>query len=110
MKLPGIHDVDVSALCRHLKEFESAERAERTLSGHDENVEALPYICVWLWGETDYVSSYDMGWCPQLHVGRPSYSNPCWRQLCQTLGGIYMTEYRGLDEEVTKWKKQKNIG
>ena len=27
----------------HLEEFESAESAERTLSGHDENVEALPY-------------------------------------------------------------------
>ena len=28
----------------HLEEFESAESAARTLSGHDENVEALPYI------------------------------------------------------------------
>ena len=25
--------------------------------------------------------------------------HPCRCQLCQTLGGIYMTEYRGLDEE-----------
>ena len=28
----------------HLEEFESAESAERTMSGHDENVEALPWI------------------------------------------------------------------
>ena len=41
---------------------------------------------MWLWGETDYVSSYDMWWCPQLHVDRPGFTNPC--QLCQTLGGI----------------------
>ena len=41
----------------HLEELESAERAERTLSGYYENVEALPYRCMWLWGETDYVSS-----------------------------------------------------
>ena len=27
----------------HLEEFESAESAERTMSGHDENVEALSY-------------------------------------------------------------------
>ena len=30
----------------HLEEFESAESAERTLSGYDENVEALPYRCM----------------------------------------------------------------
>ena len=30
----------------HLEEFESAESAERTLSGHDENVEALSYRCM----------------------------------------------------------------
>ena len=29
-----------------LEEFESAESAERTLSGHDENVEAPPYRCM----------------------------------------------------------------
>ena len=28
---------------------------------------------------------------PQLHVDRPGYSNNCWCQLCQTLGGIYLT-------------------
>ena len=28
------------------EEFESAESAERTLSGHDENVEALSYRCM----------------------------------------------------------------
>ena len=27
----------------HLEEFELAESAERTMSGHDENVEALSY-------------------------------------------------------------------
>ena len=75
----------------HLEELESAESAERTLSGYDENVEALPYRCMWLWGETDYVSSYDMWWCPQLHVDRPGFSNPCRCQLCQTLGGINLT-------------------
>ena len=37
-------------------------------------------------------------WCPQLHVGRPGYSNPCWCQLLLNTGD-YMTEYRGLDEE-----------
>ena len=43
------------------------------------------------------------------HVDRPGYANP-WRcQLCQTLGGIYLTasiedpHYRGLDEEEGKW-------
>ena len=42
----------------HLQEFESAESAERTMSGHCENVEAL---CMRLWGETlCYVSSYDI--------------------------------------------------
>ena len=75
----------------HLEEFESAESAERTMSGHDENVEALSYRCMWLWGETDYVSSYDMCWCPRLHVDRPGYSNHRQSQLCQTLGGIYQT-------------------
>ena len=75
----------------HLEELESAESAKRTLSGYDENVEALPYRCMWLWGETDYVSSYDMWWCPQLHVDRPGFSNPCRCQLCQTLGGINLT-------------------
>ena len=30
----------------HLEELESAESAERTMSGHDENVEALPYRCM----------------------------------------------------------------
>ena len=78
------------------EEFESAESAERTLSGHDENVEALLYRCMWLCGEADYVSYYDMCRCPQLHVDIPGYANPCRCQLCQTLGGI---EYRGLDEE-----------
>ena len=31
--------------------------------------------------------------CVEAHMGRTGYSNPCWCQLCQTLGGIYMTEY-----------------
>ena len=30
----------------HLEEFESAESAERTMLGHDENVEALSYRCM----------------------------------------------------------------
>ena len=60
----------------HFEEFESAESIER---------------CMWLWWETDYVSSYDMWWCPQLHLDRPVYSNPYWCQLCQTLGGVYLT-------------------
>ena len=30
----------------HLEEFESAESAERTMSGHDENLAALPYRCM----------------------------------------------------------------
>ena len=38
--------------------------------------------------------------CPQLHVHRPGYADPCRCQLCQTLGGIYLnSNYRGLDEE-----------
>ena len=28
-----------------LEEFESDKRAERTMTGHEENVEALPYVC-----------------------------------------------------------------
>ena len=39
------------------QEFESAETAERTMSGHGEHVEALIHVTV---GETDNVSSYDM--------------------------------------------------
>ena len=42
------------------EEFELAKSAVKTMSGHDENVEALLYRCMRLWGETDYVSSYDM--------------------------------------------------
>ena len=30
----------------HMEEFESAESAERAMSRHDENVEALPYRCM----------------------------------------------------------------
>ena len=30
----------------HMEEFESAESAERAMSGHGENVEALPYRCM----------------------------------------------------------------
>ena len=30
----------------HVEEFESTESAERTMSRHDENVEALPYKCM----------------------------------------------------------------
>ena len=74
----------------------------RTMSGHDENVEAFSYRCLWLWGETDYVSSYDIWWCPQLfHVGRPRYPNPCWCQLCQTLGGVYLIE--AIEYSTKKW-------
>ena len=40
----------------HLEEFESAESAERTLPGYDENLEALSYRCMWLWGETHHMS------------------------------------------------------
>ena len=46
---------------------------------------------MWLWVETDYVSSYDMWGCPQLNMDRPVYASPCRCQLCQTLGGIYLT-------------------
>ena len=27
----------------------------------------------------------------QLHVDRPGYPKPCLYQLCQTLGGVYLT-------------------
>ena len=27
----------------------------------------------------------------QLHISRPGYPNPCGYQLCQTLGGVYLT-------------------
>ena len=46
---------------------------------------------MWLWGETDYISYFDMCWCPQLRVDRSGYANHCRCQLCQTLGGIYLT-------------------
>ena len=52
---------------------------------------ALSNRCMWLWEETDYVSSYDIWWCPQLHVDWRGYPNPCRCQLYQTLGGIYLT-------------------
>ena len=84
----------------HVEEIESTESADRMMSGNNENGEALSYRCMWLWGETDYVSSYDMWWCPQLHVDVPGYSNPCRFQLCQTLRGIYLTVTIG-----TRWRR-----
>ena len=30
---------------------------------------------LWLWWETDYISSYDIWWCLQLHVDIPGYPN-----------------------------------
>ena len=76
----------------HLEEFESAESAaERTMSGHEENEETISNRCTCDCGERQtIVSSYDMWWCPQLHVDRPGYPNPCRCQLWQTLGGIYL--------------------
>ena len=52
MKLPGIHDMDVSVLVSpaasdaqvHLEEFDLAESRERTMSG--ENVEAISNRCM----------------------------------------------------------------
>ena len=67
---------------------------------------SLIYRCMWLWGETDYVSSYDMWWCLQLHVDRPGYSNPCRCQLSQALGGIYLTV---TIEESKKKKTMNNV-
>ena len=64
------------------------------------------YSCMWLWGETDYVSSYDMWRCPQLHVDRPGCSNPCRCQLCQTVRGIYLTVN---SEDSMKKKLQMNL-
>ena len=47
-----------------------------------------------------HTSSYDIWWCPQLHVDRPGYANPCRCQLCQNTGrNISNSNYRGLDEE-----------
>ena len=37
-------------------------------------------------------------------------ANPCRCQLCQTLGGIYMTEYLGLDEEEDEGKPCQSPG
>ena len=77
--------------------------AVKRMSGRHENVEALSYRCVWLWVETDYVSSYDVCWYPQLHVGRPGNPNPCRCHLCQiqTLGCVYLTG--AIDDSTKKW-------
>ena len=63
----------------HLEEFESL-RVEKGRC--QAMVQIGSYIKqMWLWGETDYVSYYDMWWCPELNVYRPGYPNPCRCQL-----------------------------
>ena len=85
----------------HLNEFESAERAERTLSGHDESVEALSCRCMWMWGETDYVSSYYMWWWRQLYLrGQTWFFQPLPVSTVPNTGeNRYNSNYRGLDQE-----------
>ena len=73
----------------HLEESESAESAERTMSGHDENVEALSYRpcdC----GERQTMSHL-MTCVHAPNCTWTDLANPRRRQLCQTLGGIYLT-------------------
>ena len=81
----------------HLEEFESAESAERTMSGgHDENVEALSYrsgrdrLYLILWrGDAPKCTWTDLAIPPLAGVN------------CATNTGrnLSNTNYRGLDEE-----------
>ena len=86
----------------HLEELESVESAERTLSGYDENVEALPYRCtVCDCGERQTMS----------HLMTCGDAPNCrWTDLAfPTLAGVNCAKhweewpsnsgYRGLDEE-----------
>ena len=60
------------------------------MSGHDENVEAVSNRCDC--GERQTMSH--LMTCDGAHnctMDRLGYINPCRCQLCQTLGGIYIT-------------------
>ena len=85
-----------------LEELESAESREMPMSGHDENVEALPYT-----DECESDERCTIYRCiilySQSHMGRPpaGYPNPCRYeyQLYHTLGSLFDSSDRGLDEE-----------
>ena len=50
-----------------------------------------------VWGEADYVSSYDMWGCPhQFHSSRPRYPNTGRYQLSRV--GVFNSSDRGLNE------------
>ena len=74
----------------HLEEVKSAESTERAMSGHDENVEAVSNICDCVERQTmsHLMTCDDATNCTTDRLGN---INPCRCQLCQTLGGIYLT-------------------
>ena len=81
----------------HLDEFESVESTERTLSGHNENVEAFSYRCMWLWGETDNVLSYDV-LMPPIARGQTWLCQPLPVSTAPDFGSsIFDSSDRGLD-------------
>ena len=56
----------------HLEEFESAESAERTMSGHDENVEALSCDCGERQNMSHFMTCGDAPTCTWTHLAIPT--------------------------------------
>ena len=88
----------------HLEEFESAESTERTMSGHDENVDALLHKCDC--GERQIlslgaVSNSDVG-----GHGFPLFSVPC------SFDDLDFTDFQQLAEafhEVQPWSSSASL-